>query len=128
MQFEEIKCPCCGQVAPTTGEVEVNLHESTIRYNGETIYLTRRLAKLAHTLASRMPSTVTHDEVAAKMWGDAEIDVFGNLKVAVSHLRRALGSTGIKIQATWGLGYRMVLPSQTERSTTHQPEAAHAQA
>lgn len=104
-------------------EIQIDLLEGTLHFRGRSVYLSRRLAKLAHILVSHMPETVAHDTVTLRMWGDKEIDVDGNLKVAVSHLRPILRPLGLNIINNWGRGYRLVVVpglSQTERTeTTH---------
>lgn len=104
-------------------KVEVDLYEGEVHFQGRSVRLSRRLAKLTHILVSQMPNTVAHETVTARMWGDKEIDVDGNLKVAISHLRPILRPLGLDVVNNWGRGYRLAaLPemSQTERTdTTH---------
>lgn len=112
-------------------EIKVDLLEGEVSFDGRSVRLTRRLAKLADILVSQMPNTVAHETAAARMWGDKEIDVEGNLKVAVSHLRPLLRPLGLNIVINWGRGYRIeVAPvlSRTERHPHHATEAARARA
>lgn len=107
-------------------KVTVDLTEGELRFEDRSVFLTRRLAKLADILAVAMPATVAHETATAKMWGDKEIDVDGNLKVAVCHLRKEIEPAGITIVSNWGRGYRMAVLFRTERTSTL--EEAHAQA
>lgn len=117
MQLDQIKCPCCGQMTTPTTEVEVDLFNNRIRYGSESIQVKARLAKLASILAEKMPAYMTHEHIATKMWGDAEIDVDGNLKVAVCHLRAKLKPLGLTVSNSWGRGYAMAKVSRSERTT-----------
>lgn len=103
-------------------EIQIDLLEGELEFQGRSVRLSRRLAKLAHILVSQMPNTVAHETVTTRMWGDKEIDVDGNLKVAVSHLRARLRPLGLDVINNWGRGYRIATPEmlQTERrETTH---------
>ena len=107
-------------------KVTVDLSEGELRFDGRSVFLTRRLAKLASILAAAMPATVPHETATAKMWGDKEIDVDGNLKVAACQLRKEIRRVGLTVVPNWGIGYRMAETSKTARTSTLEESRAQA--
>lgn len=127
---EQIKCPCCGQVAVVTGQVRVNLDTNTLYFRCRKVVLTPQLAELAHILTLRMPGPVAHYSIVAQLWGNDEPDdALATVRVLICKLRSKLLSVSLGVSNYQERGYALVaLPVLARSFSTPRTEDQHAHA
>jgi len=74
------------------GELLLDTHRRVLRKKGVEVHLTPRTFDLLCVMVENAGRVLEHDELLDKVWADAFVEQ-GNLKKAVSSLRRALGES-----------------------------------
>ena len=93
------------------GDLEVQVHEGTVRRAGRAVHLTRTELHLLAALAAQAGRTVTREQLLQQVWG---YDYFGDTRLLDVHVRRLrakveddAGSPRL-VTTVRGVGYRLV--------------------
>ncbi|WP_322920938.1 response regulator transcription factor [Nocardioides renjunii] len=96
----------------TYGDIEVDVEARTLSRSGREIRLTETEWRLLDALTARAGAVVTHQRLAATVWGPrARKEVYPTLRVHIASLRRKLRDGGQDpqvIRGESGMGYRWV--------------------
>ena len=115
-------CPHCGAPMPAPeGELR---HGWIYRADlgelrgpaGQHIHLPGRAARLLEVLWRRFGTVIHTEALQDSIWGyESDINVYANLKVQLTHLRKALRQTPFEIVAAWGRGSAIELKKEPPR-------------
>lgn len=95
-------CPCCRQGWRAGSRFSVDINTNTLIVDGEAIQLRPLQADLAQVLHKKAPGHASHTEIERALWGmatEGPRDIYGNIKVQVCYLRKALKNTAFEIHA-----------------------------
>lgn len=94
------------------GGMEIDLRNVLVRVDGETIFFRLREFELLVALAAKPGQLKTRKELAARIWGDADVRSSRTIDVHVRRVRSKLAEkTGHEyIQTVRGFGYRLIGP------------------
>lgn len=101
-------CPHCGALM-AVGRPVLDLGTHTLRFNGRTAHIDRKMARLLGALIERSPACATHDYLTARIWGEHPKIGSNALAVHVSRTRRLLRrlKAPVVIDTFKGTGYRL---------------------
>lgn len=91
------------------GDISVDLQLRRVERAGAMLHVTPTEFALLRALVSHPRQTLTHRQLFAKVWGNAEGDAQQYLRVYVGHLRRKIEADPVRprfIQTEAGVGYR----------------------
>lgn len=88
------------------GPLRVDLTARVVKVHGADIALTQKEFDLLATLARRVGTAVSRQQVLDEVWGDAYLAVSRSLDVHLGSLRAKLGVPGL-IHTIRGFGYRL---------------------
>lgn len=103
-------CPTCGQqVAPL--ELFVCLQSNTASRLGRNVRLSPQQTVILHTLADKAPQALSAADLCVALYGagDGPENENQTARSQMRYLRRRLAPLAIRIESTWGHGYRVVL-------------------
>lgn len=106
-----VRCPHCNRPMPRhEGSWQgwsVNLDANTAQGpTGAVVQLSRREAELLQILVAARGSVVPHERIYALLWGiRPPEDPASNVRVFVSHIRRALEAYGVTLRSMKDVGY-----------------------
>jgi DNA-binding winged helix-turn-helix (wHTH) protein len=99
-------CPVCGQALPDTMRARALSIIECLRVQPQA-------RMIGEMLADKMPLFVSCDALVELLWGDdpngGPITAEAAVKVRISHLRRALIGSALRIDTMYRRGWRMVL-------------------
>lgn len=91
------------------GEILVDLQLRRVERNGALLHVTPTEFALLRAFVSHPRQTMTHRQLFAAVWGNAEGDAQQYLRVYVGHLRRKIEDDAVRprfLQTDPGVGYR----------------------
>lgn len=94
-----------------SGKLFIDFSANSVKLDGEEVRLTSTERKILYALVRNRGRLLTHENLLARVWGDAYVDAREMLRVHIQHLRQKLGdnSQSPSIIATeHGLGYKFV--------------------
>ncbi len=103
-----VTCPHChSEYDPP--QLALDWTHNTMIIDGVPHRLRGQLMEIFSVLYAAYPDVVTHERLAARIYGGGEgpVDERGTVTVQCSFLRTALKGTGWTIANTWGVGYRL---------------------
>lgn len=99
----------------TTGDVEVDLEQNTVKVRGVAIHLTGKEFKILEMLSLRRNVTLTKDMILNQLYGGMDEPELKIIDVFICKLRKKLAAAGAHtlIETVWGRGYKISEPSKT---------------
>lgn len=91
------------------GGVTIDLAKPSLRRDGQAVHLTKTEWDLLRTLVRHAGRTLTHQQLFRAVWGNAEGDMQGYLRVHIRSLRRKIEADPVRpvlIVTEPGVGYR----------------------
>ena len=96
------------QDAYDDGTLHIDLKNSIVKRDGETIDLTPTQTRLLMCLVSKRGNLVPHEELLTNVWGPAYAEEVSYLSVHIRYLRQKIEedpSNPTYIRTRWGMGY-----------------------
>jgi two-component system KDP operon response regulator KdpE len=106
------KGPVDAQTVVEFGEIRVDLALRTVTRNGEALHLTPIEYRLLTYLIGQAGKVLTHRQLLADVWGQAQVHNTPSLRVFMTHLRQKIEqqpSQPKHLLTEMGVGYRFVL-------------------
>lgn len=102
-------CPTCRKPLGEQVRVLVDLESNIAILDGQALFLSPKQAEILECLASAMPLKVHKEELFRNLYQLEQEDPDQKIvDVFICHLRKALQTTGYRIETLWGTGYRLV--------------------
>jgi DNA-binding winged helix-turn-helix (wHTH) protein len=106
------------------GDLALDVGQCRLTCAGQPIPLTRLSFLVLRCLVEAAPNVVSHDELAAAVWGTRRIVTHGNLGKRIMLLRQTLGDSADRpryVEAVRGMGYRMAASVRRLETASAQP-------
>lgn len=102
-----------GNDTTVLGNVEINIHERSVKVNGQPLTLNRKEMDVLIYLIMNKNRLVTKTSLAEHVWGDTidQADNFEFIYSQIKNLRKKLkeSKAQLDVQAVYGIGYKLVV-------------------
>lgn len=102
-----------GNDTTVLGNVEINIHERSVKVNGQPLTLNRKEMDVLLYLIMNKNRLVTKTSLAEHVWGDTidQADNFEFIYSQIKNLRKKLkeSKAQLDVQAVYGIGYKLVV-------------------
>ena len=109
------------------GDLVLDSGQRRVWRDGELVALPRLSFEFLLALVESAPNVVSHDEMAARVWGGQRIVTPENQAQRLLMLRRSLGDSAaepVYVESVRGQGFRLIPPAAQDRSGSRRQSAA----